>query len=124
MPRISQRRRFRIDAPILPSHIGMAQDVQAFSISGHQAVLNTIVNHLDKVPCARWATVQIAVLGGAARFLSSRRAGNITTTRSESLEDGIETADYLRFAADHLTIAALHSPDAAARADIDIMNPL
>src|SRR5207245_9215939 len=102
----------------------MAQDVQAFSISGHQAVLDTIVNHLDKVPCARRAAVQIAVLGGAAHCFSSRCAGNIAATRGQGFEDGIETADNLSLAADHLTISAYHSQSATTGSDINIMNPL
>ena len=79
------------------------------------------MNHLDKVPCARWATVQITVFSRALSLFSSRSAGSLTTTRRKCLKDWIEMANDLGLAADHLAVAALHAPDAAAGANIDVV---
>src|SRR5882762_443681 len=66
--------------------------------------------------------MQVALFGGASNFFAAGRARCVAATGGERLEDGVEMADGIVFAADHLAIAALESPNAAARADIHIVN--
>src|SRR5258705_9104292 len=66
--------------------------------------------------------MQVALFGGASNLFAAGRARCVAATGGERLEDGVEMADGIVFAADHLAIAALESPNAAARADIHIVN--
>ncbi|MNE58497.1 hypothetical protein D3C80_1535310 [compost metagenome] len=50
--RVGERRSFRIGLPVLRAGIRGLQDIQAFSIGGHDTVFDAIVNHLDEMPCA------------------------------------------------------------------------
>jgi hypothetical protein len=63
---IAQRRGFGIDGALLLAGIGVAQDVQAFRVGRHHAVLDAVVNHLDKVARAARSAVQVAVFSRAA----------------------------------------------------------
>src|SRR5258707_5399929 len=71
---------------------------------------------------AGWATVEIAFFGSAGSLLAPRSARSVAAAGSERFESGVEMADDVVFAADHLAIAALQSPDAAGGADIDVVN--
>ncbi len=104
--------------------VGVLENVEALGVGGHQTVLDAVVDHLDEVACAGGAAVEIAFFGGAACFLASRSTRSVSASRSERFENGIEMADGVVFAADHLAIAALQSPHAAAGADINIVNAL
>jgi hypothetical protein len=55
---------------VLLAEVGGAQHAQPFSISSHDAVLDTVVDHLDKVAGAVCATVQITLLRCAASFFA------------------------------------------------------
>jgi hypothetical protein len=46
---VAQWRRFRVDRMLLLAHIGIAQNAQTFGVGGHEAVLDTVVDHLDEV---------------------------------------------------------------------------
>src|SRR5438552_28110 len=61
---------------------------------------------------------------GAADLLAPRDARRRLHRRRQRGEDRVEVLDHLRLAADHLAVAALQAPDAAAGADIDIMQAL
>src|SRR5262249_46637715 len=71
---------------------------------------------------ARWTTVEVP-LGGRAAGRPRRCRSRSRLTRRERLEDRIETLGNLRFAADHQTVPTLEPPHAAARADVEVVNP-
>src|SRR4029077_8955968 len=100
------------------------QNAQSLGVCSHYAILDSIVNHLDEMPGAVWPTVQIAEFGGAVEFLTSRRSRNVARTGRQRLEDRIEALDYLLLAADHHAVAAIQAPDAAARTDVHVVDPL
>src|SRR6266513_5132568 len=102
----------------------MLENVQAFGVSRHQAILDTVVNHLDEVAGSGRATVKIPFLGGATNFVASRRAIDVATARRERFENRIEALHDLRLATDHLAIAALEAPYASACADVAIVDSL
>src|SRR5437660_5478637 len=70
------------------------------------------------------AAVKVAFLGGAGDFVASGGALHIAASGSERLENRVESLYGGRFAADHLAIAAFEAPDAAAGADIAIVDAL
>ncbi len=103
----------------LLANVRCAQDIEALGIRRHQSVLDTVVDHLDKMTGAALPAVEIAVLGGArGGVLSSRGARDIAETGSEGLEDRIQPLHGLVRAADHHAVAALETPHAAAGADV------
>src|SRR6266581_7218005 len=112
--RMVQRPGFRVGLAIRFARVGVLENVEALCISGHQAVLDAVVDHFDEMAGARRAAVEIAFLGSAADFFASRSAVNIATTGRKRFENGIETLYDGCLAADHLTIAPLEAPDAAA----------
>ena len=63
---VAQRRGLGVDCSWSAcAGVGLAQDVEALGVGGHHAVLDAVVHHLDEVPGAVRAAVQVAVLGGA-----------------------------------------------------------
>jgi len=68
--------------------------------------------------------VQIAGFGSAAAGLESRSARDVADSRRESLKDGIETRDGFVGTAEHHAVSAVDAPDAAAGADVDVVNAL
>ena len=89
--------------------IGRLQQVHALGIGRHHAVFDTVMDHLDEVPRAGRAAMQIAALGG----------GFAIAARRERRKDGVEPLHGLPVAADHQAVAAIQPPDAAAGPDID-----
>src|SRR4030095_8618935 len=88
------------------------------------AVLDSVVDHLDEVSAAVGTAVEIPALGGAADGLPPGRAGNVAGARGQGREDRVEVLDHRRFAADHQAVAALTSPDAAAGSDVHVVDAL
>src|SRR5215469_15490332 len=78
--------------------------VEPFGVGLHQAVLDTVVNHLQVVTGTMPADVGIAAF------------------RGEGKEDRLEAFVHLRLAAYHEAVAVLETPDTAARADVDVVN--
>ena len=69
--------------------------------------------------------MQIALLGRAAELLAARRARDVCRCRGPALAKiGSSCLNHVVLAADHHAVAALQSPDAAARADVDIVDSL
>ena len=68
--------------------------------------------------------MQVAFLRRPANFFAARGARNISPAWRKRFENGIEAFHHRRFPANHLAIAALQSPDAAARAHVTVMNSL
>ena len=89
--------------------VGVLENIQTFRIGGHEAILDAIVNHFDKMAGAAGAAMQIAVLRLArlARRANSARRGGCS--RSKALENCIEMLDNPRLAANHLAITPLHA---------------
>src|SRR5580704_14258889 len=107
---------------MLFADVGVLQDVEPFRVRGHQAVLDAVVYHLYEVAGTRGAAVEIALLGGATQFFATRSAINRAAPGGERLEDRIEVLHDVRLATDHLAVAALKSPHAAAGSAIHIMD--
>src|SRR5262249_57032726 len=91
-------------------------------IGGHDAVLDSVVDHLDEVTGAVRTAVQVAEFGGAADLLASRRTRDVTRAGRQRLEDRIEVAHSDLRSADHHAVAALQAPDAAAGSDVHIVD--
>src|SRR5215510_7682846 len=111
---VTQRRCFRVDGVTLFADVGVAQDAQTLGVSRHDAVFDTVVDHLDEVAGAVLATVQITQFGGTVELFASRGARDVASPRGKALEDRIEMLDRVRLAPDHLAVASLQAPDAAA----------
>src|SRR5258708_1872241 len=119
--RIAEGRCLCIDFASSASSISVLQDVESLSIGGHQGVLDAVVHHFHEVPGSRRAAMQVALFRGSGDFLATGRARNITAPRRKRFEDWIEMLDDLLFAADHLAIAALETPDTTARPYVDVV---
>src|SRR5579862_9804855 len=70
----------------------------------------------------RWTAVQVTFLGGAGEFLSPRCARDIASSRRQRLENRVEVLNDRNRSTDHLAIAALESPGAAAGTYVDILD--
>src|SRR5258708_34330315 len=81
------------------------------------------MDHLDEVPCADGAGMDIALLDPDIAAFAPLGARDIADTRRQCREDRIEPADHFLVAADHHAIATLDAPDAARGAHVDIMKP-
>src|SRR6266849_373057 len=119
---IAQRRGFGVGFVVLLADIGVLQNVQAFRVRGHQAIFDSVVHHFHEMTGAGWATVEIAFFGSAGSLLAPRSAWSVAAAGSERFENGVEMANGVVFATDHLAIAALQSPNTAPGADIDVVN--
>src|SRR5580692_1122313 len=119
---VAQRRRLGVGFVRELANVGMFENVEALSISGHQAVLDAVVNHLYEVTAAGWTAMQIAFFGGSAGFFAAGGAVDVAASGSQRFENGIEVLHDVGFAADHLTISSLKSPDSPARAHIHVVN--
>src|SRR5215510_7314630 len=122
MFRVAQRCRLGIDLMFLLADIGGLQDAQAFGVCGHDAVLDAVMDHLDKVTGAIGAAMQVTLFGGPTNFFASRRARYLVAhARSQPSEDWIEVLDHRVLTADHHAIPSLEAPDAAAGSHIDVV---
>ena len=81
----------------------MAQDIEAFGIGLHQAVLDAVMDHLDEMARPIVAAVQVAQLGRAAELLAAWRSGDVARAWCEHAEDRIETRDDIVLAAEDTT---------------------
>ena len=122
--RVPQRCGLRVLLVAALADVGLGQDVQPLGISGHEPVLDSVVDHLDEVSGPVRPAVQIAVLRGAAQLLASRGAWDVAPAGGEGGEDRVEALHDLVLAADHEAVAALEAPHASARAHVDVVQPL
>src|SRR5437773_11002125 len=121
---IAQRRRLRVLGVRLLTDVGSAQYAETFRIRGHDAVLDAVVNHLDEMAGAVRSAVEVALLGRTGDVVAPRRAFDVASARCEARKNWVETLHRRRLAADHHAVAALKSPDAATRADVDVVKAL
>jgi hypothetical protein len=119
---IAKWRCFGIDGLLLISDVSVVEDVQSFSVGGHDPVLDTVVDHFDKVATTMWPTEEVALLGGAAYLLASRSAGYCTDSRSKRREDGVKALGNFGLAADHEAVAAFESPDATTSTNVHVVD--
>src|SRR5207302_8106433 len=84
----------------LLADIGGAQDAEPLGVGGHDAVFDTVVDHLDEVAAATGSAVEIPPLGGAADGFPPRRARDFAGAGSQGHEDRIEVLDRRRLTAD------------------------
>src|SRR5262249_27213948 len=125
MFRVAQRCRLGIDLMFLLADIGGLQDAQAFGVCGHDAVLDAVMDHLDKVTGAIGAAMQITLLRGTANFLAPRRARYLVAyAGSQPGEDWIEVLDHCILTTNHHAVASLQAPNPPACAHIDVRNSL
>src|SRR5262249_55992190 len=75
---IAQWRGLGVNSLFLVADIGGTQNAQPFGVGGHDSVLDSVVDHLDKMAGAVWTTVQIPLFGGAFRLLPSPPAWHVT----------------------------------------------
>src|SRR5262245_52468099 len=124
MLRITQRRCLGVDRIRLLADIRIAKDAKALGIRRHDAVFDSVVDHLHEMPRAVWAAVKIALLGSSAELFTTRCAWNFAFARREGRENWIEPLYDFVFASDHHAIAALKAPHATAGSYIYIMDAL
>src|SRR5437762_1665740 len=99
------------------------KNAETFGVSLHQAVFDSVVDHLHEMTCSRWSTMEVTILYGA-NFFPTRRAHNLAASRRQSLEDWIEMTDCLVRPADHHAVATLQAPHAAAGSHVNVINTL
>src|SRR6185312_1527583 len=104
--------------------IRIAEDVETFGVGLHDAVFNSVMNHLHEVASAGRPTVNVAVFRSAGDLLTAGSAWNLAAARGESFENGIELVEGFFRAADHHAVAAFQAPDSAAGADVYVVNAL
>ena len=121
---IAQRRGFRIDDAGRFADIRRLENRQSLGIGCHHAVFDAVMHHFDEMAGAARPAMQIALLGRAAGLFASRRARDVAAARREGGEDRVEMPHHVDLAADHHAIAALQAPDAAAGADVDVVDAL
>src|SRR5262245_49124800 len=121
---VTQRRCFPVDGVTLFADVGIAQDAQPLGVGRHDAVFDTVVDHLDEVAGAIWTAVQITQFGGTVELFAPRGARDVATAPSQALEDRIEMLDRVRVAPDHQAVASLQAPYASASPHVHIVNSL
>src|SRR5262245_45481350 len=124
MFRIAQWRRLGVHFMFLLPDVGGSQDAQALSIGGHDAVLDSVMDHLNEVAGAVRTAMQITLLGGAAGLFTSRRARYIAFARSQSGENRIKVLDHRVLTAKHHAVPPLQAPDPTACPNIHVMDSL
>src|SRR5258706_12479614 len=87
---IAQWRSFRVGRfACLFAGISPTQNRDSLRVCRHDAILDSVVHHLDEMTGAIWAAVQVTLLGRTVDLLPADGAGNIADSRSESSEERI-----------------------------------
>ena len=97
------------DLRVVELELGRVEQREAFGVSLHHPVLDTVVNHLDIMAGARrpeMAPAGAVLLGGRRR---------------EHVEDRRQPVDRLVGAADHHAVAHVYAPHPTRRADVDVV---
>src|SRR5256886_14349343 len=98
------------------------KDIKALRVSLHDAVLDSVVDHLYERPRSGWAAINIAVFGGSGQLLASRGAGNVAPAGGKRLENWIKLPNDLLRPADHHAVTAFEAPNTTTGTDIHVMN--
>src|SRR5205823_179327 len=102
--------------------IRVAENVESLRVGLHEAVLDAVVDHLDEVAGAGGTAVEIALFCRALHLFAAGRARDVAAAGSEDTKDRIQPFHRGLLTADHQAVSALETPDASARADIEIVN--
>ena len=90
---MAQRRGLGIDGVLALADVGVAQDVQAFGIRRHDAVLDAVVDHLDEVAGTVRPAVQETLLGARRRAARGRGVrGAASTPGASAAKIGVSRA--------------------------------
>ena len=92
------------------------------AIDGHHAVLDAVVHHLDEVTGAVRAAVQVALRGRVAGAGAAGRRAEPSVAGRDRSKIGSRRVDDVVLAADHQAVAALETPDPAARAAVHVVH--
>src|SRR5712692_9136275 len=103
--------------------VGVAQDAQPLSVGGHEAVLDTVVDHLDKMASAVWNAMQVPLFGGTVNPLAARRAQYVTRSLRQRRKGWIEVRNHVLFATNHHAVTAFQTPHPTARPDVHVVDP-
>jgi len=87
---IAQRSGFGVDLGFLFADVGLMQDTESLGVRCHQPVFYPVMDHLDEMPGAVWAAVQITQFGSTTLRCPPRSSGNVSNPWSQLLKDGIE----------------------------------
>ncbi len=98
--------------------------IQAFGVGRHQAIFNSIMDHLDEMTGTVRSTVKIALLGGAVSSVATEGTWRCTNPGRQCGKDRIEMLDNPVFPADHQAVSTLTARNAPACPHVDVMNPL
>src|SRR3954452_17479006 len=101
MFRIAEGRCLGVDFVRSLTDICAAQDAEPFGVSGHHAILDAVMDHLDEMTGAVWAAVQIALLGCAADSFSSWRTRDVADAGRQRLENRVKSTDCIALSANH-----------------------
>jgi hypothetical protein len=118
---VAQRCGLGVDVALHLPGVRLEQDVHAFRVRGHEAVLDAVVDHLHEVARAGRAAMQIALLGGSGVAPSAGSARRRLEPGCDAFENRIQVTDNLLISTDHQTVAALQPEHPAAGAAIDVM---
>src|SRR5262249_23706149 len=124
MLRVSQRRGFCIDRAGFLANIGGLEHPKTFGISRHHPVFDAVMDHFDEMAGTMRSTMHITLLRRTVDLYPAKRARNMAAAWRKRTEYWIDVLPPLVLAAVHHAIAAYQSPVSAARADVEIMNPL
>jgi hypothetical protein len=122
--RVAERRCLGVGLLRVLADVGVLEDVQALGVRLHQPVLDAVVDHLHEVARARRAAVEPALLLRRRVAFAPGRADGRVDSGGERLQHRRESVDRLVAAADHQAVAALAAPDAAADADVHVVDAL
>src|SRR5262249_3272397 len=124
MLRLAQRRGLGVHLVTTLAHVGRTQDAEAFRVGRHDPVLDPVVDHLDEVAAAVRAARELPRLSGGGDAWGTGGAGNTAGPGGEGGKDGVGALPPRVLTADHQAISALAAPDAAAGADVHVVNAL
>ena len=104
--------------------VGVLQDVEALGVRGHDPVLDAVVDHLHEVAGAARARSAGSRCSGVRPGRPCGPACAATARgRARARKIGSRRRTASSLAADHQAVAALEPEDAAARADVDVVDP-
>src|SRR5436190_19422574 len=102
----------------------MTDNIQSLGVSGHDAILDAVVDHFDEVACTVWSAVEVALLGSSPHVLPTGSADCCIDARSQGREDRVEMLDDLALPTNHQAVTALESPNASTRANVNVVDVL
>src|SRR5262245_62445809 len=103
MLRIAQWCGLGVNPLFLLADIGGTQNAQPFGVSGHNSVLDSVMDHLHEMAGPVRTAVQVPVLGSPFSFIASWRAHDVACAWGQRLEDRIESFNHIRLRSEEHT---------------------